>query len=721
MPGDARGVLRKALRENWKSQPRAGKGGGREYAFNALPKETQQHLIRQAVGRVPETTPEPALPAVTDGQTAPVAETTASVPATVTTADERPLQACGDLKSWQRQRMVARLAILMEIDRLAGVMGVDKAVRIVCEQAALGQLAPELQRHVPVANARSGADGQRTLSRRTLYRWLADRERGNAALAPLPMERKTVPAWLPALLDLYQRPTKPSLTWAVEQLAGRLPEGVDPPSYWAARRYLEKLPEIERERGRMGPRDLRNLQPFRRRDTSQLWPGDIYTMDGHTFDAEVTHPLHGRPFRPEITGCVDIATRRIVGWSIALAESGWAVLDALRHACCAHGIPAILYVDNGSGYCNALMDDAATGLLTRLSITKQTSIPYNSQARGLMERNHQSVWVRLAKELPTYMGADMDKEARQKAFKLTRKQIKETGASTILITWHAFSGKAQSAVDAYNARPHRGLPKIRDDQTGKLRHQSPDEAWAAAVAEGWEPMPVDGAEADDLFRPYQVRKTVRGEVSLFGNTYFSQVLADYTGEVVRVGYDIHDASRVWIRDRNDRLLCVARFEANKSSYFPVTAIEDAAARRAKGRQQRAERVLDEIAAEHQGILGAIPQPAAVSDEERVAADAMLARLDQLQAEQCAAERADAQARRAAAEQQLAALPAPEVTPAPQAERPEFSTDFALWLWVEDHPEAATEQDRAYLAQALAESPALRIQVDAERAKRARRG
>lgn len=713
MPAAKSKVIDKAKRESWKSQPRAGKGGGREYAFLSLPEEAQQHLIRQSTPRVPTQDVAPLV-------AAPVQDT---LPA-VAGDPERPLQPVGDLKDWQRSRMEARLGVLMELDRLAVVMGIEKAIQTLLTQAELGQLSPELQRQVPVANARSGgADGSRTLSRRTLYRWLAEREKGHAALAPVPTERRDIPAWVPSLLELYQRPTKPSLAWAMTELPKRLPEGVTPPSYWAACRFLKRMPEIEREHGRHGPRAMRDLRPFRRRDTSQHWPGDIYTMDGHTFDAEVQHPAHKRPFRPEITSCIDVATRKLIGWSIALAESGWAVLDALRHGCVSHGIPAILYVDNGSGYCNALMDDLATGLLSRLSISKETSIPYNSQARGVIERSHRSIWVRAAKTLPTFMGADMDKEARQKAFKITRKQIKEQGVSVLLISWENFQRLADQAVADYNDRPHRGLPKVRDEQTGAMRHQTPNEAWALAIGEGWEPTPVAPEEADDLFRPYQVRKVSRGEINLFGNTYFSQTLADYHGELVRAGYDIHDASRVWVRDRNDRLVCIAEFEGNKSSYFPISAVEDAAARRAKGRQARAARIVEEIEAEHAGILGQTPTASPLTPEQQARAQEALERLRQSQTESAARDQAEAEALSASAQQMLARIAPVEPAPAPipAGERPIFTTDFSLWLWGEEHPEAVTEQDRAYLAQALSESAALRAQVDAELAKRARRG
>lgn len=49
-----------------------------------------------------------------------------------------------------------------------------------------------------------------------------------------------------------------------------------------------------------------------------------------------------------------------------LAESSLAVADALRNAVEANGIPALIYVDNGSGYKNAFMQDEATGLVGRI-------------------------------------------------------------------------------------------------------------------------------------------------------------------------------------------------------------------------------------------------------------------------------------------------------------------------------------------------------------------
>lgn len=496
------------------------------------------------------------------------------------------------LKDWQRSTAEARAAICQEVKRLATLGGTDRAVMKLVDMAANSELPDHLQQLVTVANARSGKEGKRTLSRRSIYRWLQDLEGGIANLAPKACEKVEVPVWAPYLMSLYGQPQKPSLAYCIEKLPQFLPHGVEAPSYSAANRFISKMGNVDAQKGRMGSREIKNIKPFVRRDTSQMWPTDAYTADGHTFDAEVAHPIHSKAFRPEITTVIDIATRRVVGWSVGLAENTFGVIDALRHACTSHGIPAIFYVDNGSGFKNEAMSNEATGFMSRLAITLTHSLPYNSQARGIEERSHQSIWVRGAKTLATYMGEAMDAEAKQKAFKITRADIKAAGKSKHLMPWQTFIDWCNEQVEEYNNRPHRSLIKFYDE-AGKKRNQSPNEAWAQALVEGFKPVDVEADEADDLFRPYKEAVTRRGEIVLFTNTYFSHDLEQYHGETMRVGYDIHDASRVWVRNQAGQLVCVAEFEANKRSYFPQTFIEQAAEKRAKGRIKRAQVKIEE--------------------------------------------------------------------------------------------------------------------------------
>jgi hypothetical protein len=54
------------------------------------------------------------------------------------------------------------------------------------------------------------------------------------------------------------------------------------------------------------------------------------------------------PFPSGLELVLDVATRKAVGWSIGLAESTWRS-GRLRNACETNCVPAIYYVDKGSG------------------------------------------------------------------------------------------------------------------------------------------------------------------------------------------------------------------------------------------------------------------------------------------------------------------------------------------------------------------------------------
>lgn len=117
------------------------------------------------------------------------------------------------------------------------------------------------------------------------------------------------------------------------------------------------------------------------------------------------------------------------------------------------------------------MDADVSGLMGRLSITKMHAAPYGSQAKGRIERPNATIWDTLAKRLPTYIGTDMDMQAGQKVHKITRREIKEFGQSRLLPSWETFVRLCGEMVEEYNAKPHRGLPKFDDPDTGKTRHR----------------------------------------------------------------------------------------------------------------------------------------------------------------------------------------------------------------------------------------------------------
>ncbi len=552
MPGTERAIQIAAKKNDWLSRPRSGRGGGREYHVSSLPAVTRNYFLRKTV---------------------------AELPAPVVVEEELPR--IDTLATWQRDIMQARLAVCSLLDETMTRTGasLSAAISALLAAVAAGSLPSTTIETLRAANARGG-QGRRLVDSATLYRWMADRAKGPAALAPRAPVREPSPVWLAPLLKLYQQPQKPSIAWCLREWGKHYPT-IPAPHPRSANRHIAKLPAEIREHGRMGRRALRAVQPFVRRTTEGLWPMDVVTVDGHLFKAYVRHPMTGRKLRPEITTYLDIATRKAVGFSAWLAESQMAIWAALRDmvldpAC---GIPALHYSDNG-----AYRGHQHRAVMERIGSTLMFSEAYRAQARGVIERFNSSVWVPLAKTLPTYVNDDADPEAVKKALAIAN----DNGAN--LLGWREFCDAARRALEDYNNRPHAHLKGLR-----------PNEAWARAVSEGWRPTLLDADDLHDLL-PSQFRTVNRGWVSLPWGHYFHERLADYHGQRIVVGVHPTDGSRVWCSDTRGVLLCVAVRDGNSRPYAPVSMLEEARAKRESGRRRRLERKMEAVREEGAAVI-----------------------------------------------------------------------------------------------------------------------
>lgn len=578
-----RAVQKRAKNEDWPHRDAVLPTGNKKrlYAIERLPESVAAAVRRARAMREAGAAAAAVLPAPT--------LVTSSAPATGALPAATPAAGLSladiDLTDRQRLERDARAGVIQAIRRFQAQAGCSQeaAIQTLLTLAASGQAEPIVMQALRLARDARGRKGNGLPSARTVKRWLAAHD-----LTPRqPQRDMTVPPWAKVFLERYQRPQKPSLEAAYREACNAWAAD-ERPSIHQVRRFLAKLGAVTREAGRMGPRELKSIRPFVRRDFSMLEPNDIWTADGHTFDAEVQHPFHGRPFRPEITTLVDIATRRIVGWSVALAESSFAVLDAIRSGVEENGLPAILYVDNGSGYANQLMKAEGVGLQARLGFEIKHSLPYNSQARGVIERLHKTVWVEGAKLLPSYVGAAMDREARLAQFKLTRQALKRGGAMP-LIPWEVFLDFCRARVADYNARPHRTLKGV-----------SPDLKWRDFELRGWQAHRLAAEDLETLFRPRVLRKLNRGEIQLFNNLYACPRLEEFHGETVQVAYDLHAPDKVWVYTPEGRFMGEALAHGNRKHYYPVAVTQQAREKRAAGRLKKVQAKAREIREELNG-------------------------------------------------------------------------------------------------------------------------
>lgn len=565
-----------------------------EYAFSGLPEQIQNELCHRFSVSIVKAKPK-------------------SLP-----ADLRQVE-LKNLTEKQREVAGARMALVAQVAQLEHAQPRYKAIKFFCEQIKHGGISDDLMRLVETANNKKGKN--RTLSERTLNQWVLDYEKADTpeerlkALAPMQRVAKKAEeiVWLPDFLAVYRQTNGINVAEAYHYFSAEWDARFadEPlrlemkPSIDQVRAALAKLPKHIKEIGRKTGSELRALNTYVKRDWSVLQVNDVWVGDGHAMKLKVAHPEHGRPFIPEVTLIMDASCRFIVGWSASLAENVLAVADALRYGVERYGIPAIYYSDNGGGEKNWMLDGDITGMLPRLGINHQTGIPGNPQGRGIIERVHQTILYRIARQFETYhgTGADrdtirqvstavisLDKAKRKGAMQLTPKQQWAVGK---LPSWNQFLDAVQAGVDWYNnEHVHSEIGMTPAQKRRQLMEKvNPDDL-----------VFVTPVEARDLFRPSTLRVAQRGWLQLFNNYYFSAKLLDVDGQKVQVMFDIHDPSQVIVRKQDGTFVCYAELDGNKRDAFPMPFVE-------KTRQERSDRRLknvlekaDEIQAERNPVV-----------------------------------------------------------------------------------------------------------------------
>lgn len=149
--------------------------------------------------------------------------------------------------------------------------------------------------------------------------------------APPPMRQAGQAVDIEAFCAVYCTPSRPNIAQAWRNAESwYLERGLKRPSVHVFRRIAKNLPETIKKRGRYTGTEWKALNTYTARDVSKFSANDIWVGDGHTFKAKIAHPIHGGPFRPEITVIMDWVSRRVMGWSVDLAESTIAVREALH-------------------------------------------------------------------------------------------------------------------------------------------------------------------------------------------------------------------------------------------------------------------------------------------------------------------------------------------------------------------------------------------------------
>jgi putative transposase len=600
-----RTVERRAAAESWPYTATAQRGGHKRwYALASLPPDVRAALAladAKAVARERAALAQQARAVVVQQQAQqqvqPQAQAAAvAVPAQAGTAgtalvwrgQKRRVAGPEDMTDKDRRVVDATLLLCQGLDEVIAETGssnrqacIELAQRI-CDGRASGHLVQAAQatylrpRDLPNAQEadpqRVGGQGPLALRLQRLHSFY------RKGLAEGDPARYLVPARTPkrgekvahvhkvAFLLHYCRPARPTVksAWR-ESAAWYSAQGVAAPAYDTFARLGCTLPMLVKNRGRMTGAAWRALNPYVERDVSMFKANDIWVGDGHTFKATVQSPIHGRAFRPEVTAVLDWVSRKIVGYSVDLAESTIAVSAAFRDAQLrTRARPLVYYSDNGSGQTGKLIDCDVHGTLARQGIAHETGIPGNPQGRGVIERLWSSTLIELASTYATYVGSRADPETARVVAQQVAKDQRAGRFSAVVPPWEKFLADLDATVAAYNSRAHSSLGKAHPDQVYAER-LDPDSVVFA----------VGDEEINALWMPEARRTPRRGLIELFNNTYFMPGLAETLaeGEEVRVRFDIHRAETVWVLDMQGRLLGRAQWNGHRRAAFPVAYIE----------------------------------------------------------------------------------------------------------------------------------------------------
>lgn len=381
------------------------------------------------------------------------------------------------------------------------------------------------------------------------------------------------------------------------------------PSYDAVRRAMEKLPKRERARGRISGSAALAYEVYQKRDWSQMPVNGCWIADGKSLDMKVAHPVHGRPFTPELTLVIDGRTRYLVGWSLALSENVIAVADAYRYAMKFHGKPLFVYSDNGGGETNKTLDADITGIFTRMGIDHPTSIPGRPQSRGIIERLNAVIPRAIANKFDTYNGFGADREHVRMTGRAIQSAIKaqengreltsvQRNALRKLPSWQMLLDTIAEEVDKYNnLHEHSELPKRNGVHMTPAQYRR-----EVLTTEGDDIEYLTDIELREAFMPEMCRTAQRGWIDLMNNQYFSADLIQVDGEEVRVAYDIHDPAAVIVRRMDGTYVCTAIWNGNKRAALPTSMMDIAVEKRRQRRLKRIDEQREEIEAEARGLL-----------------------------------------------------------------------------------------------------------------------
>lgn len=548
LPASAQNVTRKATAEGWKSQPRLGRGGGREYAYISLPRQTQTAMIERDQHSLPI-----ALPRI---DAARLGRVQAHIKTTIEQRTDAWLfvlkayeawenDACSTSKlerdlafvqAYQQQQVELPLWVYLYLPKLSRTSLKDKQ---------------KLRRAAPKLIALGGNYG---------HRW----GRGRIDADPeLQADIKSCLAaggkhWgAPQIYDILQLEFGLD---AADCSIGQLRTWIrrfrrTHPQEWAL--YMSP----DRAKGLVSP-------AFGSRSQNILRPNHVWEIDTMRVDmnCRIERADSDRLVRVFVVACLDIFTRRVL-LHVSEQTDAEAVCLTIAAAVLKWGVPEHIRTDHGKEY----LSQRVQRFLATLDVETEDlrCLPGHPEQKPFVERFNRTFQHRDLVKSPFFLGHNVgDRQA------LRNSPSREPPGIKLAMSIDQFQRWCDLWCVEYEQRPH-GRAGIG------LEGKSPLEMLAGAIQGGWTNRIIQNPRELDFLMmaapgKQGMRKVGRQGISVGGRLYVAAELSTWIGRSVYACFDPRNPRKVYIYRSAELTAFVCEAEWRQAEGVDLAAIANQA-------------------------------------------------------------------------------------------------------------------------------------------------
>ncbi len=544
----------------------------------------------------------------------------------------------------EKERMSSAAAVnLAELKALVGGKRFEAMMRDAEQKVRAVQAFLDIEDKPGKRELAAQIADQYGISDKTLYRWVRlYKDGGTAALMrKLPSlgvgtERRAVSEELEQLIIAeYLQLNKPKVAH-VHRKAKKYCEitSIKAPSRATVYRVIEELEKTQPDLvclGREGEAEYvkRFAEKILRKEpefVNQVWMGDHHRMD-------VFITYQGRAIRPWLTTWIDVCSRAIVGWTIAVQANGRTIGLALRHGMLqkmlpswdgpispamtrsirslgwdhdvleqnagiispVQGMPGLLYIDNGEDYKSKVKKGLkcegfgysreVRSTCEILDIKTQFALPYSPWAKAHQERWYGTMTDQFSRYLPGYCG----KDNKHRPYGLDEQSMAQRGE---LLDIEELCALFETYLDVYHNTVHSTLgmtPLQKYKSTPAVRQGVPDER-----------------TLDICLMDMEKAKVYSSGIQRFGSGnrrryYTHPELDKYTGRQVVIRYDPNRIGELLIfNPANGQYVCTA----TNRELLAWDATQDDISRNMRKRASRKKEVKENLRSTRENTLEA---------------------------------------------------------------------------------------------------------------------